>query len=216
MLKANGFFSGDEKLKIVTKKIFKKSLIMCIILICLFAFCSCTPNLTLAEEYELLVSDDTPTDPVFSSYTIDVKKLEEVVGSADNVFIAIVKEYKGTINVSVGTPATIFVVEVIENIKGNLIKKIDIELTKSGGLTKKRKSKAIYIGDIMPKVNEYYVFSIFVQLDGKILSTGPNSSIKIENYQNLHEDPKYKEFVEAYENEVVFDRERRESIYEQD
>jgi hypothetical protein len=199
----------------------KKVIILCLIIISLFVFCSCTPNLTLEEEYELLISEKTPIVRISVIYAFDVDKLEILVGFADYVFVGKVTGFKGTINdasaplgLPAGMPDTKYSVEVVENIKGNLV--TDIEILKRGGLSENRKSKEIYPDDIMPQIGEHYIFVVAARNDGELYASGKNSNIKIENPQNFHEDAEYKKVIEAYENEVVFDRDRNKSIYEQE
>jgi hypothetical protein len=194
----------------------KKVIILCLIIISLFVFCSCTPNLTLEEEYDLLVSDVTPIVHVTVSYIYDTTKLENVIGYSDYVFVGKVTGYNGTINgTPSGEPVTKYSVKVVENIKGNLITDKDIELRKVGGLSEDRKSKLIRQDDLLPRIGDYYVFSVFAINTGEISATSGKANIKIENPQNFHEDAEYKKVIEAYENEVVFDRDRDKSIYEQ-
>jgi len=194
----------------------KKVIILCLIIISLFVFCSCTPSLTLEEEYELLISDKTPIDPFQVTFVYDITKLEKVIGFSDYVFVGKVTGYLGTINdTPSGIPETLYSVSVLENIKGNLITNKNIELLKDGGLSENRKRKSMLVGDTMPKIGDYYIFLVFASKDGEIKATHGKTVNKIENIRDFYEDDEYKKVLQAYENEEVFDRVRYKSIYEQ-
>lgn len=194
----------------------KKILIACLLIIVLFSLYSCS-NLTIEEEYELLISNKLPVDSVMATFIYDISSLENVVGYADYVFVGKVKEYKQTNTDTLSEiPETIYSVEVVENIKGNLSINNNIDLIKSGGLTKDYKHKVIFNKDILPKVNELYIFSTFALENKEIKAEGENSTIKLENSEDYKNDTKYLNFIEAYQNQIVFDRQRYKSKYEQE
>lgn len=184
----------------------KKGIIcLCFILIVLFAFCSCTPNLTLEEEYNLLFSDKLKVEWISALRMIDINNLNVMVGYSDCVFVGKVKGYLGTINdTSYGRmPQTKYSVEVVEKIKGNLVLNSDVELLKAGGLAKNRRSKILYTDDsVLPEIGNYYAFLVRFYENGEVWAYGANTHIEIENTENLHEDAEYKRVVDAYANEV--------------
>lgn len=194
----------------------KTILVLCLIIINLFVICSCTKNLTAKEQYELLISNDTPVDTLQVTYCYENDKLENVVGYSDYVFVGIVKNYIGTINDTPSEiPQTIYSVEIIKNIKGNLFGS-DINLIKCGGLAEDYKSKIIYEDDIIPEINQCYIFFVFASNNGEICAGGLNSNIKIENAEKYFEDANYIRTIDAYENQVVYDRTRYKSKYDQE
>jgi hypothetical protein len=194
----------------------KKITILALILTSMLLLCSCTVDLTSAEEYDLLVSNELPISIVYPFCVFDINVIENVIGYSDYVFVGKVVGYKQTTIDASGMPNTTYFVEVIENIKGSLTAEEEIELIKSGGLDENYKSIVLYESDIMPKINEYYVFSVYGLQSGGIKAEGLNTTIKIENTENYKIDEEYLRFVEAYENEVVYERTRYKSKYEQE
>ena len=195
----------------------KKILILCLLVIIIFVFCSCTKSYSKEEEYDLLVSNKLPIDTIYAYFVYDDSKLENIIGFFDYVFIGKIKDYKDTItDTPSGIPNTIYVLEVILNIKGTLLMNEDIELIKGGGLSEDYKRKYIYDDDILPKKDNYYIFLARASAEGDLYANGGSTTIKIENTENYYEDEEYIKCLEAYENENVYDRERYKSKYEQE
>ena len=164
--------------------------------------------------YAILVSD-YHNGYVQVDYIYDVTTLESIVGYSDYVFVGLVKDYKGNIsNTNSGLPDSIYSIEVIKNIKGSLILNTEIELIKSGGISGFPFHKSTIAGDIMPKKEGYYIFSVVARSSGKITAGTPNSTVKIENIDNYQEDIQYTNFVNAYANQVIYTRERYKSTYD--
>lgn len=195
----------------------KNILTICLIIIYLFIFCSCTSSLTTEEEYDLLVSNELPIDTIYATFVYENDKLINVIGFSDYVFLGKVKEYKETITDTPSKiPETVYVVKVIENIKGNLTTDNNIEVIKSGGLSEDYKTKVIFEDDLLPEINCNYIFLVCASEDGKTSATGANTTMKIENTDNYTKDSEYLKCIEAYENQVIYDRVRYKSIYEQE
>lgn len=194
----------------------RKIVLLLLILSVLIISFGCTKDLTKGEEYELLTSSKTPINTIRASFSIDTYNLEEVVGSTDYVFVAKVTSYKETIfDTPSEIPETVYLIKVIENIKGELVLNEEIELLKKGGLDKEYKYKHIYIDDILPQVDKYYIFCTYALESGEIRATAQNSNLEIENIENLEEETNYKNILDAYENQKLeYERERFISKYD--
>ena len=165
--------------------------------------------------YGLLVSDNFPEAPVEVYYAINMYDLKYVVGDADYVFVGLVIDYIDTIHDTPSEiPDTIYRVEVIENIKGKLLLDTEIELIKGGGVNKNYLAKTIMRDDTMPKKDEYYIFSVRTKSSGEIFANGINTTVKIENMSDYKYDIEYIKFVSAYESEIISDRTRYKSTYD--
>ncbi|HHW89279.1 MAG TPA: hypothetical protein GX745_00015 [Clostridiales bacterium] len=177
----------------------------------------CGKQLSKEEIIEYINNDSLPIEEVRVSYAFDVSKLANKVGGSDYVFIGEVKDY---IRTEYGffdeTPRTFYSVRVVENIKGELIQDQDIELRKTGGIDKKGKKFILYDYDYLPKLNNYYIFSVLTQSNGGIEASGKNSSILIKDKENYQDSEEYKNIIDAYlnQNEDIIDREKEQSKYD--
>ena len=180
-----------------------------------------------------------PGDVVKTSYmegdfAINYNDLNQVVGSADYVFVGTVESDEGTVyknyvtmetenggTKEVGAPYSNFMVTVIENVKGNLITEKPIPVQKHGGLSEDGTTIYLYEGDELPMVGSTYIFFAYAQQDGSLLISGPVSNIHLIK-KNIDEEvidiykelPEYHEILEAYENQVEEERTRFKSSYE--
>jgi hypothetical protein len=190
----------------------KIGILLSLILVLLTA---CTPKLSKEEEYDLLISNEIAVDTVYATYVFDNYHLENVIGYNDYVFIGKVSEYKETItNTPSGMPKTIYSVRVIENIKGNLIIDNDIEIYKGGGLSEDYKWKVMYEDDFFPEEEKYYIFFAYAIEDNNTYINGRNSNIFLPSGENYTRDDDYISCINAYENQIAFDRERYMSKYD--
>lgn len=193
----------------------KYILLVLLMVFTLFLLCGCGEKITNREEYELIKSNELPVTRVDASYVMDTNDLTEVIGYADYVFIGKVLEYKLTQNDSKSQiPKTCYRIEIIENIKGDL--KREIEIDKLGGLSADRKSKIIMQNDILPLENEYYIFIASANSSHRIDVFGNNSNFKIEGVENLSSNKKYNTIKEEVEKNVSYDRPRYDSVYEKE
>ena len=174
------------------------------------------------------------TSYIEGSFAINYNDLNQVVGSADYVFVGTVESDEGTVykdyvtmetenggTKEVGTPYSNYMVTVIENIKGNLITEKPIPVQKSGGLSKDGTTIYLYEGDELPVVGGTYIFFAYAQQDGSLLISGPISNVDLntksiaaegaDSYKKLTD---YHEILEAYENQVEDERIRFKSSYE--
>ncbi len=123
-----------------------------------------------------------------SSYCIDVESINEMVSHADYVFVGTVTDctsesYKNKISLTAqdgnsklwGEPYTNYDVSVINNIKGKLSDKIEIQ--KFGGLDQSGEFYIIPEGDVLLEERNTYVFFAYKQNDGSLIVRGKNSSL---------------------------------------
>lgn len=204
----------NSKNNLSTAKKCKLILVIVLILITSCFFTGCTKTLTQSEISEIIGTDKLPTETIHGSFAIDSSSLKEVVGDSDYVFIAEIKSYESTSYLSNDFPRTKYKIEVIKNIKGNLILNNSIELEKEGGIDKKHKKFIFYKDDTLPKVGECYLIiaRCFVE-GGDIVSGGQNSTFLISK-TNYKDTETYKNVTEAYKNEITGDRTRYHSKYE--
>lgn len=146
--------------------------------------CSCTTeNKTTKfdiKDYELIIGE--------SLYAFDINNYKLLVENADISFVGEVLDMKSpeylssSIPTSVGdsspTPITPFKVKVIENIKGNQNIDSELEIYIHGGIAKNNPKILILTDTTFPIVNNKYIFTLYIQDDGKLLATGENSSIE--------------------------------------
>lgn len=173
--------------------------------------------------------EHVPIVEMKGTYAIDYNNIKEVVGDADYVFVGNViseegTEYKFPIMVEnedgtereVTSPYTNYLVQIVENIKGNLTVEHAIPIQKAGGITKDKSEYLVYEGDEIPVIGNSYIFFAYAQPDGTLLVSGPISNVYIDLIMPASEDERseYQKIITAYENEIVTERERFTSIYE--
>lgn len=172
--------------------------------------------------------------PVYENSGImayNMSNINEAVGAVEYVFIAKINnidrtEYRNNVEVEensfgilkkeITDPYTIYNVEVIENIKGDLIIGKNIELTQNGGLNKDQKSYSFFDGGSLLEEGQYYVILAFVPFpNGELLIHNKytyekiNINVNIDNkidtisYNNLNEIDIVTKYKDAYENEIV-------------
>lgn len=140
------------------------------------------------EEYK-----DIPINYICPSYAYDTSTPEQAIGIADYTFIGKVNkilrtEYRhptqsvidGEIK-TVASPYTVYEVNVIRNINGNLVTNESIEIAQNGGLEQDKLSYSFFEGMGLLNVGEYYILLGFAQPDGSILFDNPNFAISLGN-----------------------------------
>ncbi|GAB2027538.1 hypothetical protein [Lactovum odontotermitis] len=157
------------------------------------------------------------------SYAIDPTNLAQVAGISDNVFIGEVMGEKETVYTGEArTPVTVYKVKVLENLKGELSKKLPVKLYKFGG-TAENGNLFIFEDDEMPQAGNYYAFSTQTTPSGydlpagSILASGMNSNIRLDENEVNGEKTgrssgKILEFQDAVKAQVPFDRKRGEIV----
>lgn len=221
----------EKRLK---NKVSAISLMMSIVCLCLLAFFYSRQVWQKGEDE--VQNQEIPTVRLQASFSIDPGNLKELVGDADYVFAGKVTEETGTeykypisIEISenetreVASPYTNYMVRVTENIKGDLIMDQDIPIQKAGGILEDGSMYELYEGDELPAVGETYIFFAYAQEDGSLLISGPNSNQKVDSEEvsksrtksTRSTDTVYEQTLEAYEQQIVTDRKRYTSSYEE-
>ena len=160
-----------------------------------------------------------PVNTDEAMFMYDISTPEKAVGASDYVFIAKVNEvlrteYKNSINVEVGlnkkikisTPYTFYSINVLKNIKGELVTSEPIEFMQYGGLNEDGKSYTfIEEGSKLLEPNKYYIIMAcawggdggiieasrinnIIELEENYNPTIKNSSALIEKYENAYKD----------------------------
>ena len=146
------------------------------------------------------------------------------LGITDYVFVGVVSEemeteYKNETHYFIegeerihADPLTKYKIQVLTNIKGELLTDEPIELKKDGGIALDGKSIYLYPGDTLPVVGKTYIFSAFCQKNGTLIASGPNSTVEIDENNQTEA---IESFKKAYEDEIVpMERERFVSLYD--
>ncbi len=166
-----------------------------------------------------------PIQKTKGDFIIDVYNPNEFVGFADYVFIGYVNELVSTeyINKYVrkgknySTPITNYSITVMKNIKGSLKTEESIIVQKHGGIYEDKSAIQLWEDDQLPEKGKMYVFIGITQSDSRLLISGPNSNIALEpniNKENLDNSEIVKLYVNAYNNQIEYDKDRVKCIYD--
>lgn len=155
--------------------------------------------------YKDIKSDNGDTDQelnvslIRANYMYDVNSLSERAEVVDYIFVGEVKsidgysyknpilfETKDGIKMIDYDTYTNYKIYVEESIKGDLKEGEEINIRKKGGLQQDGKTIEIIENDVLPEVSYKYLFFAFLQEDGSILVSGPNTNINI-NEINIDE-----------------------------
>ncbi len=177
-----------------------------------------------------------PISPMDGSFVVDMENPDATVGLVDYVFVAQVLSYDGVKYPDlttmprddgsfeqVGTPYSEYTIEVIDNLKGKLKKNQPLPIVKEGGIALNEKSVYLFEDDQLPQPGAFYIFLGFAQSDssmlggGSILISGPNSSVPLDanSKSQIVSSREYKDYVKAVKNQILFERERAKSQYEE-
>jgi hypothetical protein len=207
--------------------------LVCVLLISLWKSSRKPPTVVTGETFNNL-----PVDRIRGTFLIDVDNPNEMVGGADYVFAAkvisedgyvykdyITKEIEGGGVENIGDPYTNYSVDIVENIKGDLITDETIPIQKYGGLYEDGSGYTLFEGDEFPLVGETYIFYVYVEADGTLLVGGPNSNQKIETPDHAKTAELEEIIADSDEVEIVEDaldtqveiskRKRFKSLYEE-
>ena len=129
----------------------------------------------------------------------DLKNTTQVVDFSDHVFVGVVEKY---IRTNTGDfPETIYLVRVVENLKGELEINSKVEVTKVGGLNASNRRYVLFSDDILPRVGATYIFSARSTEDEKgklqLRCALPNMTVWVSGIDDYQEDPTYLEYKEA-------------------
>ncbi|MBC1532036.1 cell surface protein [Listeria seeligeri] len=175
-----------------------------------------------AEEKADTEKQKVPTYSIHADYTLDVDNPEEVVGDSDYVFVGKVKSETGTIyknEVPIekedgtieyqGEAFTHYKIEVISNIKNELVTNEEISIEKQGGIREDGSAYDVFEEDQLPEVGKVYIFNAFTQDDGSLLVSGANSTISFDEKTNSIDTEKevskteeVHEYEEAVDNQI--------------
>lgn len=137
------------------------------------------------EDYKNL-----PISYTAASYAYDTSTPEKAIGLADYAFVAKINgivrtEYRYPSTVYrdgeekvVYDPYTVYSVEVIDNIKGEVIKTKNLEVVQHGGITSDGSQIVLMEGMDLLKVGEYYILLPYTASDGRL---GISNSTSIVN-----------------------------------
>lgn len=146
---------------------------------------------------------------------INANILEERIGLADYVFIGYVDSKGDSFEKFKGMPLTSYNITVVENIKGNIKKNSSLDMLKDGGVTDDGKYLIINENDFMPETGEYYLFIAAGQSDGNILITSQEEFSNYDSKSDIKSSSEYKIYLNAYNNEMIFERKRFKSKHEE-
>ena len=157
---------------------------------------------------------------------------EKAIGISDYVFVAKINkiirtEYKNPIEVETGLfskeivtdPYTVYEINVIENIKGNLKDTEPIEFMQYGGINEDEKSYTFIKNSGLLNVGEYYILLVDVFNDeGDIETSDPNRIISLGSNYTDDENSIISKYKEAYKNEIIPEEEtfKKSSKYDMD
>ena len=154
-------------------------------------------------------------------YMYDTSTPERAVGISDYVFVAKIDgiartEYRNPITVETGlsssetrtTPYTVYNIEVVKNIKGELITSEPIEYMQYGGINEDGETYTFMEGTGLLETGKYYILMVGTfEGDGGIIEvTEPNRRIlldDVENDEDVENSELVKRYEEAYKNEVI-------------
>lgn len=173
------------------KKVKKISCYICFGLVCImliFGFQATRKSKSVSADDSVI-----PISRIQGSFVINVDDQRELAAFADYVFVGEVLknegyEYRHPVamedgngnEIMRGSPYTNYTVQVLENIKGNLIMDKGIPIVKEGGLSEDGSCYEMFEDDELPVEKGIYIFYAYAQKDGSLLLSGPNSNIKID------------------------------------
>jgi len=178
----------------------------------------------------LIYKDNKPLTVSYSQamWVFNASTPEMGIGISDYVFVCKVNkilrtEYKYPAETAIGimtTPYTVYSIDVVKNIKGNLNTSKSIEFMQYGGLNEDGKSYHFFEGGALLEVGEYYVLMadtwIAEDENYEIIEVGDPRRIKslgkdfdITTESGLETVRKYEE---AYKNEYVPSKKKRRCI----
>lgn len=147
-----------------------------------------------------------PVEKIKGSMVYDMSTKEKSIGAVDNVFVAKINNIVKTVYDENDIPSTIYEIEVIENIKGNLPSNKTIELTQKGGLNKDQKNYTFYENAYLLEEGQEYIILAFVPFNnGDLVIHNEHTYIKLDNNSiskknsiNIVE-----QYKEAYKNQII-------------
>lgn len=149
---------------------------------------------------------DLPVEKIKESMVYDMSTKEKSIGAVDNVFVAKINNIVKTVYDENDIPSTIYEIEVIENIKGNLPSNKTIELTQKGGLNKNKKSYTFYENAYLLEEGKEYIILAFVPFNnGDLVIHNEHTYIKLDNnsISKTNSINIIEQYKEAYKNQII-------------
>lgn len=150
--------------------------------------------------------ENLPVEKIKGSMVYDMSTKEKSIGAVDNVFVAKINNIVKTVYDENDIPSTIYEIEVIENIKGNLPSNKTIELTQKGGLNKNKKSYTFYENAYLLEEGQEYIILAFVPFNnGDLVIHNEHTYIKLDNNSISKKNSIniIKQYKEAYKNQII-------------
>ena len=147
-----------------------------------------------------------PVEKIKGSMVYDMSTKEKSIGAVDNVFVAKINNIVKTVYDENDIPSTIYEIEVIENIKGNLPSNKTIKLTQKGGLNKDQKSYTFYENAYLLEEGQEYIILAFVPFNnGDLVIHNEHTYIKLDNNSISKKNSIniVKQYKEAYKNQII-------------
>ena len=156
-----------------------------------------------------------------ATYMYDTSTPEQAIGISDYVFVAKVNEiirteHRNPITVETGlfssetitTPYTFYSIDVVKNIKGELITSEPIEYMQYGGINEDGESYTFMEGTELLETGKYYLImaDTFGEDGGEINVTEPNRRVLLEDVnsvEDIENSEIVKRYEEAYKNEII-------------
>ena len=164
-------------------------------------------------------------------YMYDTSIPEQAVGISDYVFVAKVNGIARTDYIDTGTvelkltgnqkklsPYTVYNVDVVKNIKGELITSEPIEYMQYGGINEDGKGYTYIPETDFLEVGKYYLLLVNTfRADGGILETSDKNRIilldDVESDEEVENSELVKKYEEAYKNEYIPEGAENETRY---
>lgn len=195
----------------------------------LLSLCGCAIGQNDITRLENIPPVEPSVQRIRASFAYDPSSLQQEAGICDYVFVATVVEddgveYRNTVVTEdengevkeIASPYSNYVLQVLENWKGQLITDEEIPVVKHGGISQDGSMLILFEDDQLPEVNKTYLFFGYAQKNGDILISGPNSNLELVDSQARNSSGLYAQYKEAVDNEIVpVERERYKSNYEQ-
>ncbi|EUJ26894.1 hypothetical protein [Listeria cornellensis] len=198
-------------------------------------FLTINGNNDKAAQKDEAKKDKIPVYDMRSTYTLDIDNPKEVVGSADYVFVGKVLEETGTVYRNkvpvevdsdtieyIGDAYTQYKIQVISNIKNELVTDNVIDIDKLGGIREDGSAYDVFEDDELPVQGETYIFTAYTQDDGSLLISGANSNIrfdenasKVSTEKAVSTTEEYQEYQDAVDDQIEPEgKEDLKSIYD--
>lgn len=164
-------------------------------------------------------------------YSYDTSIPEQAVGISDYVFVAKINGIARTEYIDIGTvelgltgnkkveaPYTVYNIQVVKNIKGDLITSEPIEFMQYGGINEDGETYTSMEGIGLLETGKYYILLVNTyKEDGGTIETSDKNRIilldDVENDEDVENSELVKRYEEAYKNEYIPEGAEEETRY---